>query len=98
VHLNAVAASRLATVVNQLSLAPFEGIVHCPADFYGATTIIAFSYRTGRTVDLLFHTAGCMSLSNGYVTAEGVSHPDFYDGFESTFASLAPVPDFMPGD
>jgi hypothetical protein len=97
VRLDTAKADTLAHVAGRLSLAPLTGAVSCPADFYGAVTIIAFTYPNDRTIDLQFHTAGCRTLSNGYVVANEVEHSAFYDGFEGVFASLAPQPPSQGG-
>lgn len=96
VRLNRAKANALARAVDRLSLAPLTGPANCPMDFYGAATIIALAYQPDRTVDLHFHTAGCRTLDNGYVVANEIADPAFYNGFERTFTSMAPTPATRP--
>jgi hypothetical protein len=66
-RLEAPAAGRLAAAVSALALSHVDGAVtNCPADI-GGTTILAFSYRTGRDVDIWVAPSGCPYFANGYI-------------------------------
>lgn len=86
-RLGAGNAEQLASVIGQISLARPRGTFHCPADFYGADSVIAFSYPGDRTVDLWYATSGCQTLDNGYRRAYQAGNPSFYAAFESAFAA-----------
>jgi len=92
VLLDAANARRLASAVNHISLQPPTAVFHCPADFFGSDTVIAFAYPSHQNADLWFRTSGCRTLDNGEVSAFEGANPSFYSGFEDAFDSLVPAP------
>lgn len=92
VPVHAAQAERLAAAVSAVSLMPAQGRFSCPADFYGAVTIIALSYPAHLTVTLWYKTAGCRTVDNGDVLASQGANPSFYAGFQSALESVAPGP------
>lgn len=92
VPLDAANAHRLAAAVGAVSLAPAQGRFNCPADSFGAVTVIALAYPSHLTVDLWYKTAGCATLDNGDVLAFQGANPSFYAGFQSALESVAPGP------
>ena len=80
------AAVHLAAVIGRVSLTRPTGTYSCPAQFAGTDTVLAFHYRSGRTVDLWYLTSGCRTLDNGYTTAYQVAGGSFA-AFEAALAA-----------
>jgi hypothetical protein len=87
VHLDAAQSAVLAGSIAKVSLKPAHGTFECPAAVAGAA-IIALLYPPRRSVDLWYAASGCQTLDNGDVLAFQGANPSFYDGFETTFATL----------
>jgi hypothetical protein len=84
--LDAKQAATLATVVNQISLAPAKGTFNCGAAIMSRISVLAFSYtEPDRTVDLWFSPTGCGTLDNGDVLAFEGANASFYTGFVDAF-------------
>jgi len=83
-------AQQLAAVVREIDLAPPSGALRCPAEFFGAVTVIALSYPGRTDVGLWYSTSGCQTLDNGQIGAFEGGNPSFYQGFETTIDRLSP--------
>lgn len=92
VRLDSTNAQRLANAIVHVSLRPATGSFHCPANFFGSDTVIAFTYTPTLSADLWYRTSGCRTLDNGDVSAFEGANPSFYTGFANIFNSLVPAP------
>lgn len=83
-------AQQLAAVIRRIDLAAPSGTVSCPAEFFGAVTLIGLSYPGRADVGLWFATSGCQTLDNGRIGAWEEGNPSFYQAFETAIDRLSP--------
>lgn len=79
----------LAAVIDSISTAVPTGSSSCPNDSE-STSVIAFAYSDGATVELWYRDSGCQTLDNGHIQAFEVANPEFYGAFETLVNTWAP--------
>lgn len=88
VRLNDSRAAELSKALAGVTSHEVHGDVGCPAEHFGAITIIALHYEDGPDVDVWYKTSGCQTLRNGITYRGEVANKSFYDGFRSVFDGI----------
>ena len=85
--LDAARARSLAAAAARIDLGRPGGTYHCPAQLFGAFTIIVLRYQAGPDIDLWYNTSGCQTIDNGEVRGYQAGNPSFYDTFQATYVT-----------